>query len=191
MLGQGRCKGSVLVHLREFVEQKHGGRAWHDVLGSLGEDDRAIFDGIIIVGGWYPVRVWNRAVGSFLPGAYADAELGMRELAAFIADRDLNTLYKMILKMGTAEFLLRRTESLWGRYFDVGAFTASEIEPRKWHLELDAPRGDDAAPDHYTCGPGVCAWLEMGLQHTGAKAAVRETRCRLVNAQRCQYEVVW
>lgn len=192
MLGQGRCKGSVLIHLREFAEQKHGGRAWEAVMSALPEDDRAVFDGIIIVGGWYPVRTWNRALGEFLSNRFADADQGMRELAAFIADRDLNTLYKMILRMGTPEFLLRRTESLWGRYFDMGSFAAQEIGPKRWQLHLDAPRGLEAAPDRLTCGPGVSAWIEMGLHQTGAKSAsVREVKCRLSNAQRCEYEVQW
>jgi hypothetical protein len=191
MLGQGRCKGTVLIHLREFVEQEQGGHVWTEVLSELPEEDRAVFGGIIIVGGWYPVRTWNRALRAFLPRAFTDGDAGMRALSAFIADRDLNTLYKIILRMGTPEFLLRRTESLWGRYFDVGEFTAGEVGKHRWHLELSAPRGEEAAPDGWTCGPGVSAWLEMGLRQTGASATVRHVRCRLVSSKKCEYDVTW
>ena len=112
-------------------------------------------------------------------------------LAGYIAENDLNKLYKMILSMGSPEFLLKRTGSLWSRYFDVGTLEATEIAPKRWHLTLTAPKESEAAPDYYTCGPGVSAWIENGLKLTGTTAKCEHTKCRFYAAPRCEYEVTW
>jgi hypothetical protein len=163
----GKAKGTVFVHLREFVTRQHGMVAWDGVRGALPEDDRRTLDELVITGGWYPVAIWNRALTAYLPEHFDEADDGMRRLAGYIAENDLNKLYKMILSMGSPEFLLKRTGSLWSRYFDVGTLEATEIAPKRWHLTLTAPKESEAAPDYYTC------------------------ECRFYAAPRCEYEVTW
>jgi hypothetical protein len=116
----------------------------------------------------------------------------MTAVARHIADHDLNTLFKVLLKMGSAEFVLGRTDSLWSRYFDMGAFENHEVDRRKWALKLTAPVGEDEAPGELTCGPGVCGWLTQALQLTGVKAPrVVHTHCRFRGAHACDYDVSW
>src|SRR5207344_2656589 len=114
-----------------------------DMLRDATPEDRAVLEGIVIAGGWYPVGVWNRALGSLLSRHTVAIDGEMRKVAAYIADRDLNSVYKMILRLGSPEFLLRRTDSLWSRYFDSGRFTHQELEPKRFKLILDAPRTGD------------------------------------------------
>jgi hypothetical protein len=96
------------------------------------------------------------------------------------------------LKMGSPEFVLGRTDSLWSRYFDVGTFENTEVAKRRWALKLTAPTGEDEAPGELTCGPGVCGWLTQALELTGVKAPrVVHTRCRFRHAPACEYEVTW
>ena len=188
---QGKAKGTVFVHLREYVQRTHGERAWLKVREGLPAEDRRTLDELVIVGGWYPVGIWNRALALYLPANHSNPEDGMRKLAAYIAENDLNKLYKMILSMGSPEFLLRRTASLWSRYFDVGDFEATELANKKWRLTLTCPREPEAAPDFYTCGPGVSAWIENGLKLTGTTAKVDHAKCRFYASPRCEYEVTW
>lgn len=191
MLASGRCKGSILVHLRGYAETKYPAGAWKEMTQELQPDERAILDGLIIAGGWYPVTVWNRALGILLPrhrGISIDHE--MRKIAAYIADKDLNSVYKMILRLGSPEFLLRRTDSLWSRYFDTGRLSFEEIGEKRFKLFLNAP-ANDSVPDRLTCDPGVCAWIEMGMKNTGVEGQVRHLECRYTNGARCEYVVTW
>jgi len=186
----GRCKGSILVHLRAYAESTYGKDAWTDMLVASKPEDRAVLEGIVIAGGWYPVGLWNRALGALLAGQSAAVDAEMRKVASYIADRDLNTVYKMVLRLGSPEFLLRRTDSLWSRYFDSGKFTHQELGPKKFKLLLDAAKTVDS-PDRLTCGPGVCAWIEMGMKNTGVEGRVQHVECRFDNGQRCEYLATW
>jgi hypothetical protein len=191
MAAPGRCKGSILVHLRSYAQSNYSEGAWDEVITEASPEHRAILQGIIIAGGWYPVEVWNHALGVLLPrhrGVSIDHE--MRKIAAHIADKDLNSVYKMILRLGSPEFLLRRTDSLWGRYFDSGKLTHEEVGLRRFKLFLDAPATTDA-PDRLTCDPGVCAWIEMGMKNTGVEGQVKHLECRFTNGSRCEYVVTW
>jgi hypothetical protein len=185
-------KGTLLKNLGEFVVERHGPAAWREVVDALPEDDRAIIDGLLLVGGWYPVGAWNRCVAGYIKRFAKDADAEMTAVARHIADRDLNTLFKVMLKMGSAEFVLGRTDSLWSRYFDVGKFENDELAKRHWSLKLTAPVGEDEAPGELTCGPGVCGWLTQALELTGVEAPrVVHARCRFRAAPSCEYDVTW
>lgn len=185
-------KGTLLKNLGDYVVERYSQPAWRAVVDSLPADDRAIIDGLLLVGGWYPVGVWNRCLGAFITRHAKDVDGEMIAVARYIADRDLNTLFKVLLKMGSAEFVLGRTDSLWSRYFDVGKFVPSEVDKRPWSLKLTAPVGVDEAPGELTCGPGVCGWLMQALELTGVKAPrVVQARCRFHAAPACEYEVTW
>lgn len=186
----GQAKGSVLVHLRGFVLRKHGEGAWKDVLDRLPPEDRTLLGGIMIMGGWYPIGVWNRALDRYLPAYFGDPMKAMMELSQYIAREDLTTLYKLILKVGTPGFIMGRSGSIWTRYFDTGTLVAKELAPRKWQLQLDGPRLEDEAPSAYTC-EGVCAWLTSGLKMTGASLDIVQTRCRFGGAPVCEYDASW
>jgi hypothetical protein len=186
----GRCKGSILVHLRSYADTVYGATAWRSMLSDAPAEDRAILDGIVIAGGWYPVGVWNRALATLLTQHTVSIDQEMRKVASYIADRDLNSVYKMVLRLGSPEFLLRRTDSLWSRYFDSGKFTHQEMGPKKFKLLLEAPKTIEA-PDRLTCGPGVSAWIEMGMKNTGVDGRVQHVDCRFENGQRCEYIATW
>src|SRR5580698_3396012 len=115
----GQVKGSLLVHLHRFVVRRDGEAAWQDVLELLPPEDRKILGGILIMGGWYPIGVWNRALDRYLPAHFADPMKGMTKLSEDIAREDLTTLYKLILKVGKPGFIIGKSGSLWARYFDT------------------------------------------------------------------------
>lgn len=140
---------------------------------------------------WYPVGAWNRVLATVLsrfPLAARDHE--MRKIAAFIAEHDLNGVYKMILRLGSPELLLRRSDSLWTRYFDTGRLHWQEDGTQRFRLSLEST-GASEMPDRFTCDPGVCAWLETGLRMTGVQGSVVHHDCRLTNGSRCEYSVTW
>lgn len=191
MLKQARGKASLVLHMRNYAVQTYGQQAWSTVVERASREDREVLSGMLLAGGWVPIGVVNRAVTTLL-AEHRTRDDEMRKLSAFIADNDLGTVYKMALRFGSPEFLLSRTGSLWNRYFDSGTLTPKDMGPRHWRLTLDAPVGDDVAPNQLFCGPGCPAWIEMGLRLTGAtNASVRHTECRYSNGSSCSYVVTW
>src|SRR5215831_12997779 len=138
-------KGTLLNDLGEYVAGRQGPEAWRALVDALPESDRAVLDGLLLVGGWYPVGVWNRCIASYITQHAHDADAEMTAVAHHIADRDLNTVFKVLLNMGSAEFVLERSDSLWSRYFDVGKVEQREIETNQWAIKLTAPVGENDA----------------------------------------------
>ncbi len=190
-MGQG--KGSLLIHTRDYVASEHGQDVWSELVDGGSDADQAVLRELWLRGGWYPIGVINRLVDRLCHDhGRISAEDEMRKLSAYIADSDLGTVYKMVLRMGSASFLVKRTGSLWNRYFDVGDLRPEQVEERHWRLQLRMPFGEEAAPNELFCGPGCPSWIEMGLRLTGAEnARVQHVECRKHNREACVYDVTW
>lgn len=188
---KGQVKGSVLMHTRDDVLERLGTEGWARVLEKMVPEDREFFAGVILGGGWYPVVHWNRLNEIVLPRLGRDSADGMRHLAAYIAQRDLSSVYRLVMKLGSPEFILRRTGQLWSRYYDTGMLKPIEITNSRWKLELTAPTHIEEAPSAATCTAGVTAWVGSGLLLSGTKATVVESRCRFREGARCEFDVSW
>lgn len=186
-------KGSLLIHTANYVREARGEPTWKELVAGMSPSDRETLDGVLLAGSWYPIGVVNRVVATFCEKYHRSTPQDeMRRLAAYIADSDLSSVYKMALRFGSPEFLLKRTDSLWNRYFDVGKLTPTELEHGSWKLHLVVPYGEEIAPNTLFCGPGVPAWIEMALKLTGAKnASVRHVECRAQNGTSCSYSASW
>jgi hypothetical protein len=187
-------KGTLLVNLRAFVEKEHGTEAWERIVQLVPPSDQQLVTGLAISGGWYPVGVWNRALRAYLATqqiSSANEGQAIIAIARYIADRDLNTFFKMLLRARSPEFILARSGSLWDRYFDVGSADAEETEKRSWRAWVDAPLGEDEGPGLFTCRYGVVGWLSRALELSGVKPRVAESQCRFRGARRCEYAVKW
>jgi hypothetical protein len=191
MVAVPQCKGTLLVNLKLHVEKKLGALGWRSLVESVNATDRSVLDGMVLVGGWYPVGVWNRVLNRYL-SQVASPSHEMAEIARFVADNDLNAFYKALLRMGSPAFVLQRSDSLWRRYFDVGDFGHQEVGNREYRLTLDAPANAELAPDMWTCNEGVSNWMTHALHLTGAKTGkVTHVRCRFSGASRCEYQARW
>jgi hypothetical protein len=186
MVVEGRAKGSLFLHSRRFVG---GEEAWNRLLTSIDEPHRRALSEPFASNVWYPVVLWNRLMDAYLASAGGPKVM---ELARFVAAEDLNFVFKMLLKMGSPEFVLKRVESIYQRYFDSGAMTASEAGPRHWRVMLDGEADALAAPSAVVCGFGVPGWLTEALIRTGASGVrVAHSRCRYKGAPRCEFVVTW
>ena len=137
------------------------------------------------------MHAWNGICSSFFGTHYADPNAGMGAFCAHLGDRELTTLVRMVLKLGSPEFMLKRTGFLWGRYFDSGKFGAEEQGPGRWHLWLDGEANEETSAGALTCSNGPGPWLERGLSLSGLEGSVRHVRCRYQGLPRCEFEARW
>jgi hypothetical protein len=184
-----KAKGSLFVYVRKWVEEQEGPAGWQALTEGLADGDRAVLDGLLALGQWYPVGHFNRLARRFI--ARHDAE-GVVTLARYIAANDLSVFFKMVMAMASPEFLLRRTGSIYQRYFDSGELVAQPEAPRRWSITLDGPRDEEGGPNEVICRHGVRGWIIEALERTGAKQhRVAHVLCRHRGSPRCLYHVSW
>lgn len=111
----------------------------------------------------------------------------MREFGGAIAKHDLPTLYKVLFKVGTPRFLLKR----------VGIVAATYIR--------DSPmKGEDLSDGgvrvvqkgttlpYYFCGFGVCGWFDAAIGLSGGKnIRVIHSKCRHRGDEDCAWDAHW
>ncbi|MDP3275304.1 MAG: hypothetical protein Q8Q09_08935 [Deltaproteobacteria bacterium] len=188
---EGRAKGLLFNYLRDYLIADSGEQSWELALHSLTPTDQETLQGFILAGGWYPVRVWNRMI-DFQMEKSKDPAAAMTKFCTYLGDRELNSLVKMMLKLGWPEFLLKRTGFLWNRYFDQGVFTAEELSTRQWRLRLTAPASETISVARLTCGSGPAPWLERGLHLSGTPSGrVEHTKCRWDGGPHCEFIAHW
>lgn len=187
----GKCKGTLLVNLRAFLNAKAGEQAWNELVAAADGEDARLLDSQLLVSSWYPVGAWNRIVGRWLSKS-ANPSADMQNYARYVADRDLNTVMKLVLSIATPELIVARTSMFWSRYFDCGVLKPTELAPRSWTLTITGPKAEDEAPAAFTCGDGVTGWVEHALRLAGAKEPhVTHTRCRFNGAPECMSLATW
>jgi hypothetical protein len=188
--GTGCVKGLLLVNLHDYVVDRHGDAAWEAVVARLKTADPEVWSGIVLTSSWYPIRAWNRAFEAAVKMG-DDTSAEMRKLGHFVAERDIHKVFRMLLRIAPPEFVLGRTGSLWGRYFDVGTLRPVKVDARRWDITLEAPVSEEIGPGSLTC-LGIPAWIDGALALTGTEGArIVHARCRFAGAPRCLFEVTW
>ena len=111
----------------------------------------------------------------------------MREFGGAIAKHDLPTIYKVLFKIGTPGFLMKR----------VGIVAATYLR--------DSPMKGEGTPDgrvrvvqtgttfpRYFCKLGVCGWFEAAVELSGGKnVRIDHSACRHEGAPNCEWLVKW
>jgi len=187
----GRAKGLLFNHLERWAIAEHGQEAWDSALAASGSREQEMFGGIILASSWLPVAAWNTIVHGFFEQQYSDPNEGMSLFCAHLGESELTTLVRLVLKIGSPEFMLKRTGFLWKRYFDSGSFAAEQEAPGQWRLWLADDADEDRTAGALTCSNGPGPWLQRGLELSGTGGTVRHVRCRFDGHPRCEFEARW
>jgi hypothetical protein len=111
----------------------------------------------------------------------------MREFGGAIAKHDLPTIYKVLFKVGTPGFLMKRVGIVAATYIRDSPMkgegtTAGSV--RVVQTGKTFPR--------YFCELGVCGWFEAAVELSGGKnVRVDHTACRHQSAADCEWLVKW
>lgn len=88
----------------------------------------------------------------------------MREFGGAIAKHDLPTLYKVLFKIGTPRFLMRRVGIVAATYVRDSPMRGSDMDDGRVRVvQTGTPF------PYYFCAYGVCGWFEAALQLSGGK----------------------
>jgi hypothetical protein len=185
----GLAKGSLLVTTRDFVTEREGPALWADLMRALPEGDRQVLGGLVLVGGWYPVAVWNRLMDELQHRR--DARYLLR-LARYIADNDISLFFRIALKLGTPEFVIKRLGWLFKQYFRGAQMKTAPTGPRRWTIRIEGGVGIEEAPGEAVCTVGTEGWVYTAMERTGVRTScLVKVDCRFHGAQACTYDLTW
>ncbi len=185
-----KIKGSALLHGMTFLASRQGEAALEQFKLSLPPSLGAVVRIGIHAHGWYPVPVWNALLAEVERTCGGAASV--REVAAFIAQKDLTAPYRVLLSIGSPTILFRRAGLFWSKYFDGGSFEGSPEGPNRFRTLLRAGVDPASDPSPLTCSIAVPAWQEHAMKLTGATGGrSRHVKCRYDQNLACEFEIRW
>ena len=178
-----KVRGMAIVSTLRYIREKRG---VEKVLNNLDEETRNIVSNAVIKD-WYPyesiVKLYtatDKIIGN------GDLNL-CEEIGEFIAKDNLNFFLRLFVSFSTPKKILRKTNTLWGRYLDSGEVVMVKEEENSAVYRLinfDSKRVQCLV---------IVGWLKVALDMVDAKnIQVIETKCKAKGeADYCEFLMKW
>ena len=129
------ARGVNFILARDYVHHTAGPDVWARALARLTPAHRAVWELPLLPIGTYDFVAFKALVAAAAAerGATSDADLAA--MYAYIADRSLNTLYKVFFRLANPAFVVGNFPKLWDRFFTAGRVQVPKTE--REHATLD------------------------------------------------------
>jgi hypothetical protein len=112
----------------------------------------------------------------------------MKHFGWAVAKYDLSTLYKVLFKLGSPGFIIKRVGVVYGTYVRGGGELTGEDAGNK-SANVTFIKG---VLPRYFCTYGVPGWFSAALELSGGtRVDVRETECVHAGGTRCRWHATW
>jgi hypothetical protein len=179
-------KGSAFTARFAFLRERHRAR-WDEYVNVLEPETQALAKGPCLEGSWYDFACFVD-LNLKAERLFGDGRLSIvREMVRNAAVVNLPALYKLFYKIGSPDYVLAKSASLWGQHHDSGRAEGRLSAPTTAEYKLF----EFGAP-HVTLCRSLEGFLIGALETMGMRnVAVNERRCRLRGDDCCAYEGIW
>jgi hypothetical protein len=182
-----QVKGNLLAARPRYVRDQWGDAGMRDVAARLSPEHRAIFESVILPFSWQPFPVMAAIDRAIIDGPMGGDLTLMKRFGATIARYDLPTLYKVLFKIGTPAFLVKRVGVVYQTYIRGGSIASDDVTAKSAKVTLTAGN-----MPFYFCDQGIPGWFTAAIELSGGtNVAVRQTACIHHGAARCVWEATW
>ena len=183
----GNTKGTGYKAEVLFIKKKYGDQTYTQILAALPAEDQKLLSGAILLDQWYPSAVLERYRQAILSHFKDEGFAVMEEMGRNSADFALTTIYRVFLSLSSPMFIIKKSGSLWPRYFDTGRVEI--VENGKTDVTVKIVAWEDASPS-------LCALMRGYFAKTmelsgGRLIQVKETACRSKGDPHCEFRVIW
>lgn len=182
-----RVKGTLLSARGRYVREEYGEQAFAKLVEAVAPEARQHLTNTPLPFAWYPLETLIEIDRRIIEGPMK-GEIGtMKAFGDKIARYDLKTVYKILFKLGSPAFVLRRISTVYGMYLDGGEAQADFVEDRSARLSFR-----DAYYPHYLCKFGMSGWLSSSVDLSGGRnVQIEHDRCIHFGASRCSWRLDW
>src|SRR5690606_7883269 len=97
----------------------------------------------IVAGGWYPIEWYRQLLHALALASGRPAEQYMLELGELAADRDINGVYRTLIRLVKPSTVLSLYARLFPKYYSRGKLTVVSEAPGACRLQLSDCKGFD------------------------------------------------
>jgi len=182
-----QVKGNLLAARPRYVREKWGEAAVMDVASRLDPAVRPLFEREVLPFSWHSFGALGAIDKAIVDGPMGGNMALMKHFGATIARYDLSTLYKMLFKLGSPDFIVRRVGVVYRTYVKGGGMAAADVHRGEAFVRLS-----EGSLPRYFCGFGVPGWFTAALELSGGKRVdVDEVECIHTGAARCVWRARW
>ncbi len=181
-----QIKGSAIKETIDQIKRRAGDPAFQKILGRLDDETREVFEGKIFSSTWYPLDLFTRFLEIEIKVlADSNEEMVTRGSEAVI-ERQLRGIYKVFVKLGSPEFVIKRIAAVHATYFQ-GVPIDVKLEGNN-RAFVRYTGFEKTAPHHGLCDRGILQESagDFGRQgrshslfraHRGRKRVFRTLHC--------------
>jgi len=179
------AKGVGLRGILKYIKLNHE-PGISSLLSRLADPEKKIFESPILTSKWYPYSAFAGLL------KIMDEEMGggdlrlCRKYGESAGSLDLSSIFKIFLKVGSPQFIIKRSDWFWKQYYRPGGMEVPETSDTMVRIRIkDFPM----VKQHCMVMEG---WMEKSLLMSGAKnPRMKEVQCRNEGAPFCEYIGEW
>lgn len=159
-------KGAAVMSMRDFIRHKFGENCFQSWVEGLSTEARSIYSGPILPTAWYPARTALFEPGEKLVETLGNGDKNItRDAGRYSAELALTGIYKLLIKIGSPEFLIKKASSIMTTYYKSGAaMSAQSIGVKRVSSKIT-----EFADPHYVAENRIMGWTERAMELSGAK----------------------
>ncbi len=114
------ARGVNFLYSREYIQSKYGRELWGKLMNELPPMSAKLWSGPLLSLKDYPFAEFKLMLKVLSKVLGAEEGRNTADLYGYVADRSLNTLYKVFFKFSQPAFVLKNYPKLWARFFTSG-----------------------------------------------------------------------
>ena len=174
---------------REYVINTFGEALWTRALARVAPEQRRIWEQPLLTVSAYDFAAFKAVAAAVAVEAKANGDRAVAAMYEYIAERSLNTLYKVFFRLANPAFVIGNFPKLWSRFFTSGEVRVPVAEREHARLEFTVP---EIFLDWL--GPACLGYSTKAVALAGGRAVgVREVRrtARGGGLWEVVYDVTW
>jgi hypothetical protein len=164
-----QIKGSSVLETVQAIKKRVGDAAYDKIVSLLNDEAKKMFQAEIFSSTWYPLD----AFAHFLEVEIKVLANGNEEViirgAELVAERQLGGIYKVFVKLGSPEFVIKRISAVHATYFQGVLVEFEMLGPCKAMIKYTG-----FERQHRLLGYAIIGFFRKALALSGAKGVVAE-----------------
>lgn len=183
---QNQVKGNLVVSRPRYVREEYDEAMFEKVAQALGPEAARYFRTPPLHFEWCSYEPLIEIDYQITKIAMGGSVGRMKHFGEAIAKHDLPLMFKVIFKLGSPGFIMKRLGMAYRQYLRPGNIVAV-VDGKKAHVELR-----DVVYPHYMCAYGIAGWARASIILSGGtNVASIHSSCVHDGDPQCTWQINW